>query len=656
MGLHPNWKPLLRETYPEAFIQELPAATASTGGDAAGDPQQHCNDVLLIDFLPMIFSKSKNIKTGEHFVRWIFKLIRSFFDKGGHTCVILIDTGKKVPFAKAPTQMERDKYTKPLSKDELAKDLKTDGNVIGPGLLHHEWYRLMANRELRAEIFRYFEEEFLHSFFANVKKKTWAEWRGHRNRSRGESSLGKGSEEKGIAFKNIIVDGGQQYRGVPYIIRSYGEVEVRKDWETFIGESDLKIPFYINHVFLQENVLVYSIDSDLIRILLLHTRLRVDESTGQPATKVYLRLNDSKKLVPKENGSSSPTLNGDKEDQKEENASESDEGKENETEEKEAEREKNRTKKRQPKRSATKKDKEKEVGEDEDVLAKNEQETKAAAKMTKEELEQNFDTIFCQDIIDINKLWSGIIADWQMACPEFLDPIPSVVLLMILGGDDFVKNLPNCGAKLLYQVYMENIAAIGFPLVTVENFGVGTVAHVTLNSDALRLLVRYVYKKKLKVAITKDKGKTYTDLPSYEELRVYSLGYKKQALHCIPEEQVEAKFRRCRWTLLYTLNGPNPGLTVPDCIAMNPEDGLSLHGWELKDPKAPKTRKNIQRAVKISPELSYTLPIKPTFSLPPPPIPWSQQMPSLKDALLFSLPLLLAASSGLISYLRSRQK
>jgi len=112
MGIHANWKVLLKENYEHCFLSQI-------------DDLDEQLDVLIIDFLPFIFGKSKNIKTGEHFLNYVFKvpssfaclpllhraclalatdrhaqIIRNFFDKGGHTCVIAIDTLKYVPLAK----------------------------------------------------------------------------------------------------------------------------------------------------------------------------------------------------------------------------------------------------------------------------------------------------------------------------------------------------------------------------------------------------------------------------------------------------------------------------------------------------------------------------------------------------------------------------
>lgn len=163
MGLHANWKPLLKELYGESFIKSLP--TEESGEESY---QKKCQ-VLLIDFLPMIFGKSKAIKTGEHFLNFVFKFIRTFFDQGGDTCVILIDQLQLVPLAKgsyqsctqfeytstnsahlglAPTQSERDKYAKPLSESELGLSADKGSRTVmshGP-LIHQEWHRVMANR------------------------------------------------------------------------------------------------------------------------------------------------------------------------------------------------------------------------------------------------------------------------------------------------------------------------------------------------------------------------------------------------------------------------------------------------------------------------------------------------------------------------------
>ncbi|ELR24403.1 uncharacterized protein ACA1_017200, partial [Acanthamoeba castellanii str. Neff] len=261
-------------------------------------------DVLIIDFLPFIFGKSKNIKTGEHFLNYVFKIIRDFFDKGGHTCVIAIDTLKYVPLAKAPTQMDRDKYSKPLSKEELG--LGEGKEVMGRGLLiHQEWHRVMANRDLREEIFRYFEQEFLRNFFKRVKKETWDKW-AHADIAQQSKEGGKKMPREWL--KSLVIDGGTRYGPNPYVIYSSGKVCEKPEWRNYIGESDLKIPFYINYVFPTENFLVNSIDSDLIRILLGGTPLRLDPATGLPTSRIYLRLNDAKKAVETEEEKPQPAV------------------------------------------------------------------------------------------------------------------------------------------------------------------------------------------------------------------------------------------------------------------------------------------------------------------------------------------------------------
>lgn len=62
MGLHQDWKAILKEHYGDCFLK-----------DAADINVQL--DVLIIDFLPFIFAKSKNIKTGEHFLNYVFKVL-----------------------------------------------------------------------------------------------------------------------------------------------------------------------------------------------------------------------------------------------------------------------------------------------------------------------------------------------------------------------------------------------------------------------------------------------------------------------------------------------------------------------------------------------------------------------------------------------------
>lgn len=89
MGLHPNWKPLLRERYAHAFLTEVPSHDRSQSAQ-----------VMLIDFLPVLFRKSASIRTGRHFLNFVCKLIRAFFNEGGETCVIIIDELAKVPLAK----------------------------------------------------------------------------------------------------------------------------------------------------------------------------------------------------------------------------------------------------------------------------------------------------------------------------------------------------------------------------------------------------------------------------------------------------------------------------------------------------------------------------------------------------------------------------
>jgi hypothetical protein len=198
MGIHQNWKAILKENYNHCFLSQI-------------DDLDEQLDVLIIDFLPMIFGKSKNIKTGEHFLNYVFKVRRAtvshcarnhwrsvynLFLALDHTRLLrqrrahlrhrhrhpqvcsscqrygvhqfgccLGHRGLTFVSYVAPTQMDRDKYSKPLTKEELGLDQGKD--VMSRGLLiHQEWHRVMANRDLREEIFRYFEQEFLKNFFS----------------------------------------------------------------------------------------------------------------------------------------------------------------------------------------------------------------------------------------------------------------------------------------------------------------------------------------------------------------------------------------------------------------------------------------------------------------------------------------------------------
>ncbi len=65
MGIHANWKVLLKENYAHCFLSQI-------------EDLDEQLDVLIIDFLPFIFGKSKNIKTGEHFLNYVFKVPSSF--------------------------------------------------------------------------------------------------------------------------------------------------------------------------------------------------------------------------------------------------------------------------------------------------------------------------------------------------------------------------------------------------------------------------------------------------------------------------------------------------------------------------------------------------------------------------------------------------
>jgi hypothetical protein len=580
MGIHQQWKLLLKEHYPQCFLTQY--------------PEEKKLDVFAIDFLPFIFGKSQNINTGQHFMNYVFKTLRDFFDQGGHTCIIAIDSLKYVPLAKAPTQMDRDKYSKPLPREELGD------KVMGSGLLHQEWHRVMANRELREKIFEYFEQEFLTSFFKRVKKETWSHWTAQqRNKSHNW-------------LKSIVIDGGRCRGGNPYVIYSTGEVVEMPEWRTHIGESDLKIPYYIHYVFPDESFLVQSIDSDLIRILLGGTCLRLDPSTGQPRSQVYLRLNDAKKTVVSEEEAISS--------------------------------EDNQQEKLQKRKTKVANETIKNEGE--------------VADRSVNEREQKF--YYERDYVDINALWAAICEHWARNSPSISNPIANELVLMTLGGDDFVKNLPNCGAKVLHEVYLQNAEQIG-ELVTLSGHTLDSLAQVDLHLEALWELVRYVYRNKLKSYL-----ESATDLPTYEALRTVSIdNLKRQALHCLPSEEIQIKFRQVRWTLLYLLNGYKPnrggneskggqlaGLLIPDCLEEDGE-GHSLHGWQLKNAQDGINRKNIIQATSISPQIGYQLLAdkegviatlhkgKEELTATKPEVPFSRL---LVDLAFFSLPLLLFAS------------
>lgn len=60
MGIHQQWKLLLKEHYPQCFLTQY--------------PEEKKLDVFAIDFLPFIFGKSQNINTGQHFMNYVFKV------------------------------------------------------------------------------------------------------------------------------------------------------------------------------------------------------------------------------------------------------------------------------------------------------------------------------------------------------------------------------------------------------------------------------------------------------------------------------------------------------------------------------------------------------------------------------------------------------
>ncbi len=150
-------------------------------------------------------------------------------------------------------------------------------------------------------------------------------------------------------------------------------------------------------------------------------------------------------------------------------------------------------------------------------------------------------------------------------------------------------------------------------------------------------------------------------LPKYTDLLHASQELKRTALHCAPKSDVEVRFRQVRWTLLYFLNGwKGKGLHAADCLERD-EEGVSLHGWQLKDPEEGLTRKNIVKASVVSAQQGYHLLVDT----------WQDQLRveaekrieeeekkkskwkklvrgSLPGLVVFSLPLLLFASVALV--------
>lgn len=119
-----------------------------------------------------------------------------------------------------------------------------------------------------------------------VKKETWDKW-AHADIA--QQSKGGDKKMSREWLKSLVIDGGTRYGPNPYVIYSSGkvrsnllslvpsadfaththtqchmwwvmaqrvQVSEKPEWRNYIGESDLKIPFYINYVFPTENFLV----------------------------------------------------------------------------------------------------------------------------------------------------------------------------------------------------------------------------------------------------------------------------------------------------------------------------------------------------------------------------------------------------------------
>jgi len=605
MGLHQDWKLLLKELYPSSWASKLPHEDDQYG-------PSDLPDVLLIDFLPFLFSKTRSIKTGRHFVNWVFKILREFFNTGGSTCAFLIDEQQYVPLAKAPAQNTRDKYKKPLNKEALKKP------VIRADFVHEDWYTIMSHRELRKEIVLYFEES-LQNFFETITPYTWKKW--------GCNQTDKGNEHL-LNMKQILIDGGSLYPN-PYIICSSGEIIQKPEWKNNIGEADCKILYYTNNIYSKRNILVQSIDSDMIRSLLLATLLRRDNKRNKLTNQIFLRLNDTQHTKNDNNESIYHCKFCNVDFEKSRFKSPADFGKSHcalcKIEMIRLEKRKEALQKmiaeRQAKQASTEteeKGKNKIQSEDQETQdqqkkEKSENKKKESTDKGKEKLEENNDdqstdkrkkninATYLPDIVNINTLYYLVLDYWKMHCSSVDNPISTFAFLMTLGGDDFVKNLPNCGAKILHNVYLEHSKTIG-DLISIER-SPQSLATVTLNYPAIWLLIRHVYQYKLKRYF-----KNQVELPSYEELRQQSFNYKRPAFHCVPQNEIEAKLRRTRWVLLYILNGGNKGCPVPNCLEVD-KNGISVHGWTVDSSLLDQgnIKKAVVRATIVSEDDNYVI-------------------------------------------------
>eukprot|EP01090_Pellita_catalonica_P005895 TRINITY_DN16101_c0_g1_i1.p1 TRINITY_DN16101_c0_g1~~TRINITY_DN16101_c0_g1_i1.p1 ORF type:complete len:216 (+),score=32.72 TRINITY_DN16101_c0_g1_i1:141-788(+) len=170
---------------------------------------------------------------------------------------------------------------------------------------------------------------------------------------------------------------------------------------------------------------------------------------------------------------------------------------------------------------------------------------------------------------------------------------------MTLGGDDFVKNLPNVGAIALWQVFIQRIGELG-ELVYVTEVA-ERHSMITIDEKKMWALVIFVYRHKLRGKLRR-KAELEVDWEeenvTYEKLQEFSRTYKCKALWCVPAEEVAAKFRRVRWTMLYVYNGGNgKPHSVPNCLDTNPMDGKSIHGWAILSTNL---RKDVTRTSSIS--------------------------------------------------------
>lgn len=185
--------------------------------------------------------------------------------------------------------------------------------------------------------------------------------------------------------------------------------------------------------------------------------------------------------------------------------------------------------------------------------------------------------------------WYGSLQD----CPH---PVETYVALGFLAGCDYVEGFPQIGFGCMWKCFLSNPARYG-RMIIAENtmqdneFAADSVFRYGVDARVFVEFIRDCMADKF--ARIRDKLEDGCSLNEAFQLIKENYPAKSYAkCHDMTEDTVYVLAANLAWTLSYFGNGGIPNHTVDDDMRKD-EHGLSVHGYELKDPTKPPRSDNV---------------------------------------------------------------